>query len=101
MNNYQLIVFGDDWDVYLTAYKDLIDDPKISYIPSFRPSGLIGQLQRIQFNPGLNNIITIPFKEKWNPFYLRHIKKEQPCFLILDKWLRMECGIRLLPYLKK
>ena len=23
MNNYRLIIFGDDWDVYLTAYKDL------------------------------------------------------------------------------
>ncbi|MBP5800407.1 MAG: hypothetical protein J6W43_10965 [Prevotella sp.] len=102
MDNYRLIIFGDDWDVYLTAYKELIDDPKISYIPTFRPKGWTGQLQRIQFNPKLNNIITIPFKEKWNPLYLRHIKKEeQPCFLILDKWLRMEGGIRLLPYLRK
>ena len=102
MNNYRLIIFGDDWDVYLTAYKDLIDDTQISYIPNFRPKGLLGQLQRIHFTPQLNHLVSIPGKSWWNPLILRHIKKEQrPCFLILDKWLRMECGIRLLPYLKK
>ena len=102
MDKYQLIVFGDDWDVYTTAYKDIIDDPKISYIPSFRPNGLLGQIQRIHFNPKLNSIISIPFKDKWNPLILRQIKMGQhPCFLILDNWLRMECGIKLLPYLKK
>lgn len=102
MDNHQLIIFGADWDVYMTAYKDLIDDPKILYISTFRPHGLMGQLQRIHFNPKLNDIVSLPFKEKWNSYYLRRIKKmKRPCFLILDKWLRVECGIRLFPYLRK
>ena len=102
MDKYRLIIFGYDWEVYLAAYNDLINDPKILYISTFRPKGLLGQIQRIHFNPRINKIIAIPFKEKWNYFFLRHIKKEQKtCFLILDNWLRMECGIRLLPYLKE
>ena len=47
MNKYKLIIFGDYWDVYLTSYKELIDDPYITYISTFRPKGLLGQLQRI------------------------------------------------------
>lgn len=102
MNNYRLIILGDEWDVYLTAYKDLIDDPKILYIPTFRPKGLLGQLQRMHLNPRLNHLVSFPGKNWWNPLILSHIKKEQRlCFLILDNWLRMECGIKLLPYLRQ
>lgn len=101
MDNYKLIIFGADWDVYLTAYKELIDNPHITYISTFRPRGLWGQVQRIQFNPKLNHIINIPGKSSWNKYYLRNIKGEKLCFLIMEKWLRHESGMRLLPFLRK
>lgn len=101
MNKYKLIIFGDYWDVYLTSYKELIDDPYITYISTFRPKGLLGQLQRIQFNPKLNHVLSIPGKNLWNPYYLRKEKGKDFCFLILEKWLRHESAIQLLPYLRK
>lgn len=101
MDNYKLVIFGSDWDVYQAAYDELIHNPKILYIETFRPSGLLGLLQRIQFNPRLNRFVNIPFKSCWNRYYVRHVKNEKVCFLILENWLRMECGIKLLPYLRK
>lgn len=101
MDKSKLIIFGDNWDVYLTAYKDLIDDPRITYIPSFRPKGLLGQLQRLQYNPKVNHIVSLPYKHLWTPYYLRHEKGEKYCFLIMEHWLRYESGLRLLPYLRK
>jgi len=101
MDKSKLIIFGDNWDVYMTAYKDLIDDPRITYIPSFRTKGLLGQLQRLHFNPKLNRIVNLPCKHLWTPYYLRHEKEEKYCFLIMEHWLRYESGLRLLPYLRK
>jgi len=98
---YRLVVFGDDWDVYQAAHRDWIDNPNVIYISTFRPSGMLGWLQRIQFNPKLNRIVKIPLKQKWNPYYLRNVSGNNVCFLITEKWLRMEYGIKLLPFLKK
>lgn len=100
MNKYKLVVFGNDWDVYQVAYKELIDNPHIIYIPTFRPKGLAGLLQRIQFNPKLNSIVAMPGKHLWNPYYVRGINDSRLCFFLQENWLRMECGIRLLPYLR-
>lgn len=101
MDKYKLVVFGSDWDVYQVAFRDLIDNPHIYYIPTFRPKGLRGFLQRIQYNPKLNNIVSLPFKSLWNSYYLNKVDGEQPtCFLLLENWLRLETGIRLLPYLR-
>ena len=101
MDKFKLVLFGSDWDVYQTAFKDLIDNPRITYIPTFRPEGWLGMLQRIQFNPRLNSIANIPGKHLWNPYYLREIHAQKICFLILENWLRLECGIKLLPYLRR
>ena len=101
MDKYKLIFFGDDWDVYQIAYHELICNPEILYIKSFRPSGLKGLLQRIQFNPCLNRFLNMPLKSMWNPYYVRNVKCEKVCFLILERWLRMEYGIKLLPFLKR
>ena len=101
MDKYKLIIFGADWDVYEIAYRELIDDPHITYIPTFRPKGLLGQIQRIQFNPKLNHIVNMPGKHLWTPYYLRHEKGSLFCFLIMEKWLRHESATQLLPYLKK
>lgn len=102
MDKYKLVVFGDVWDVYQAANKDLIENPRITYIPTFRPAGMLGQLQRLQFNPRLNRVVPIPGKQHWNPWYLRMLDKSQQriCFLLQEHWLRMESGIRLLPYLR-
>lgn len=100
MDKYRLIIFGNDWDVYQVAYKELIDNPRFTYIPSFRPKGMLGQLQRIQFNPKLNSIVSIPFKHIWNSYLLRNIKGDNLCFFIQENWLKMECGIKLLSYLR-
>ena len=59
MDKYKLVIFGDTWDVYQTAYQELIENPKVVYIPTFRPRGFKGLLQRIQFNPKLNAVIKI------------------------------------------
>lgn len=100
MNKYRLVIFGDFWDVCQVAHRDWIVNPLVTYISNFRPKGLLGFLQRIQFNPKLNSILNIPFKDKWNPYYLRGVNVENACFLVTERWLRMECGIRLLPYLR-
>lgn len=100
MDKYKLVIFGDTWDVYQTAYQELIDNPKVVYIPTFRPKGFKGLLQRIQFNPKLNKVIKIPGKQRWNPYYLRQVKEEKVCFLVMNHWLRMESGIQLLPFLR-
>lgn len=101
MNTYRLIVFGDDWDVYQIAYKNLIDNPRVVYIPTFRPKGILGLIQRIQFNPRLNRIVSLPFKSIWNRFYLRHVHEKRLCFLVFENWLRLESEIKLLPFLKR
>lgn len=101
MNKFRLIIFGDDWDVYQVAYKDLIDNPRVVYIPTFRPKGVLGLIQRIQFNPRLNRIISLPFKSIWNRYYLRQIHEERLCFLVFENWLRLESEIKLLPFLKE
>lgn len=100
MDKYKLVIFGDTWDVYQTAYQELIDDPKVMYIPTFRPKGFKGFLQRIQFNPKLNAVIKMPGKQRWNPSYLRQLKEEKVCFLVMNHWLRLESGIQLLPFLR-
>lgn len=102
--DYRLIVFGSDWDVYLTAYRDLVHNERVCYIPTFRPSGMLGLLQRLHFNPALNHILPLPGKSCWNPLILRQARIRQDenlCFLVLETWLRMEQGIHLLPYLKQ
>ena len=101
MNKFRLVVFGSDWDVYQTAFRDFAENPRITYIPTCRPAGGLGLLQRVQFNPKLNHLVNIPYKHLWNPYYLRDIQNtQQLCFLVLENWLRLECGIRLLPYLR-
>ena len=101
MDRFKLVVFGSDWDVYQVAFRNLIDNARIHYIPTFRPKGLLGVLQRIQFNPKLNNIVSMPFKELWNSYYINKVDKGQSlCFLILENWLRLEYGTKLLPYLR-
>ena len=101
MDRYRLIVFGDHWDVYRVAYRDWIENPKIVYIPTFRPKGWMGLLQRMHFNPRLNRVIKMPWKKCWNESYLRGVKEDKMCFLITEHWMRMEGGIELLPYLRK
>lgn len=101
MKKYELVVFGDEWDVYQTAHRDWIDNPRVTYIASFRPQGLLGWIQRIQFNPRLNSVVSVPLKHKWCSCYLRGVNAKNACFLITERWLRMECGIRLLPYLRQ
>ncbi len=101
MDKYHLIIFGDTWDVYQIAHRAWIEDSAVCYIPTFRPHGLLGQLQRLQFNPRINNVIKIPGKNWWNSYYLRNIRKDHLCFLITEPWLRLESGIKLLPYLRK
>ncbi len=100
MNTFRLIIFGDDWDVYQFAYKELIDNPHVVYIPTFRPKGFLGLIQRIQFNPRLNRFIRLPFKSLWNGYYLRNVHEEYLCFLVFENWLRLESEINLLPFLK-
>lgn len=102
MKPHHLIVFGSDWDVYQYAFRDFIDNPAIDYIPTFRPEGWKGLIQRLHFNPKLNKIFHFPFKDAWTPGYLPPIPEgATPCFLILENWLRAESATHLLPYLRK
>lgn len=101
MDKYKFVIFGDSWDVYQVAFRELIENPRMVYIPTFRPNGILGSLQRLQFNPRVNHLVNIPGKSWWNALILRHIKEQQLCFLILEHWLRHESGLHLLPYLKK
>lgn len=100
MDRFKLVVFGDDWDVYQTAYRSLIENPHVNFISTYRPKGLLRVLQRIQFNPTLNRFLSIPFKSAWNPYYLKGITDKNLCFLIMENWLRIESGIKLLPFLR-
>lgn len=100
MDKFKLVVLGDDWDVYQTAYRSLRENPHVNYISTFRAQGLPRVLQRIQFNPMLNRIFSIPFKSAWNSYYLKSVRGSNLCFLIMENWLRIESGIRLLPFLR-
>ena len=100
MNKYRLVIFGDTWDVYQVAHKEWIDSPSIVYLSTFRPKGLLGVFQKVQFNPQINAVFPLPGKSLWNAYYLRGVKDTKVCFLITERWLRIECGIRLLPFLR-
>ena len=102
MDKYKLVILGNDWDVYITSYKDLINNQQVIHIPTFRPQGLLGLLQRIHLNPKLNRIIPIPRKSYWISYILRDIKTdEQVCFLITERWLLLESGLQLFPYIRQ
>ncbi len=101
MDKFRLIVLGDVWDVYQVAHRDWIEDAQITYLPTFRPAGFIGQLNRLHFNPRLNRILPLPGKSCWNGYIFRHITDEHLCFLVTEHWLRMESAIHLLPFLRR
>ncbi len=100
MDRFKFVVFGDHWDVCQFAHRDWIKDPKICYIPTYRPAGLLGQINRLHFNPRLNRILPLPLRPSWNAYYLRGIKDKNLCFLVTEHWLRVESSIQLLPYLR-
>lgn len=97
-DEYNLVVFGSNWDVYKYALRDWIENPKIHYI--LKPKGLLGFLQRIHFSPKLNERIKLPLKDWWTQYFLYSINYENPCFLILEDWLRLEPDIQLLNHIK-
>ena len=102
MDKYKLVIFGNEWDVYMTSYRDLIDNPQVVYIPTFRPNGLRGLVQRIHLNPKLNHIVHMPGKAYWPSYILLDIKPdEQVCFLITERWMLLESGLQLLPYIRQ
>ena len=101
MDKFRLMVFGDVWNVYQVAHRDWIEDPAVFYIPTFRPTGLLGPINRLHFNPSINRILPLPFKPCWNGYYLRGITDKNLCFLVTEHWLRMESAIHLLPYLRR
>lgn len=102
-NNYRLVVLGSDWDVYQYAFRDLIENKCINYIPTFRPLGLLGKLQRIHLNPQLNKYIPLPGKCLWGRHIadnIRHKTEGKACILVIENWLRMESSLRMLPILR-
>lgn len=100
MDNFRLIVFGDHWDMFQFSHRDWIEDPKVFYISTFRPGGLLGQINRLHLNPSINRIFPLPCKPWWNGYYLRGIPHAHYCFLVTEHWLRMESALHLLPYLR-
>ena len=102
---HKLVVLGSDWDVYAHAFSDFIESETICYIPTFRPSGILGAVQRMQLNPKLNRCISLPGKGIWGWSIVDKIKKEAKdapvCILILENWLRMESALQMLPKLRK
>lgn len=107
MNNqsHKLIVLGSDWDVYTYAFSDFIANEDIYYIPTFRPSGLLGTIQRLHLNPRINRLIPLPGKGLWGWHIVNNIKKHADgsplCILVLENWLRMESALGILPKLRK
>lgn len=102
MKECKLVVLGSDWDVYQYALHDLIVNPEIVYLPTFRPQGIAGAVHRLHFNPRINKIFPLPFHQLWNRCYLPSLKDEEHvCFLILENWLRWESKTHYLPYLRQ
>jgi len=97
---YKFIVFGDNWDVYLYAYRDFIESPDVTYFSDFRQRGIARWLHRLMFNPRLNHIVDVPFKPLWNKRYTTGLTEDCYCFLIFEKWLRHESATHFLPYLR-
>lgn len=102
---HKLVVLGSDWDVYTHAFSDYIESETICYIPTFRPSGIFGAVQRLHLNPNHNRCISLPGKGIWGWRIVNKIRKEikeaPVCFLILENWLRMESALQMLPKLRK
>lgn len=107
MNNpwHRLVVLGSDWDVYTHAFSDFIESEAVYYIPTFRPAGISGAIQRLHLNPKLNSYLPLPGKGIWGERIVSQIKKEVKdapvCILILENWLRMESALQMLPKLRK
>lgn len=102
-NCYRFVVLGSDWDVYQYAFRDLIENKFITYIPTFRPLGLLGKLQRIHLNPQLNKHIPLPGKSLWGKHIANNIKDKtgsKACILVIENWLRMESALHMLPILR-
>lgn len=101
---HKLVVLGSDWDVYTHAFSDFIENEAICYIPTFRPSGISGAIQRLHLNPKLNRCIPLPGKGIWGWRIADKIRKEAKdapvCILILENWLRMESALQMLPKLR-
>lgn len=91
---------GFNWDVYKYAFHDFIINPKITYIEDFPTTGITESVRRLCYNPRLNKRLSIPFKHCWTPLFLRSVKGQHNCFLIMENWIRLEPATHLLQYLR-
>ena len=100
MNKYHLVILGVEWDVYRVAYQDLIDNPRITYISTFRPRGIKGLFQRMHLNPFVNRLMHLPGKHLWNATIFKDVERGKVCFFGMERWLRHESGMKVLSYLR-
>ena len=103
MDRYNYEILGSDWDLYKFAYSDLYRFDNVKYIAGLYPpsDSLKGVLYRIHFNPAVNRIVNLPFKQVWNKTYFKNnmFSHQKPlCFIVFTNWLNQNVGI--VEYLK-
>ena len=103
MDRYNYVILGSDWDLYKFAYSDLYRFDNVKYIAGLYPpsDSLKGVLYRIHFNPAVNRIVNLPFKQVWNKTYFKNnmFSHQKPlCFIVFTNWLNQNVGI--VEYLK-
>lgn len=101
-NNYNLVILGSEWDLYINAYKDIVLG-NVKYIKGYVPNGWLSKkLYSLHFTPRINNIVSLPFKSLWNNFFFKNLDKDDRIlFLIFQNWLRVDETTGTISYIRR
>lgn len=99
MWQYNYVIFGSSWDLYLQAYSDIIGLEGVEYISDRVVSS--NWIRRFHIGR-VNKIINLPFKSIWNSFFFKNkFKDDKPiCFIFTSVWPKIAEQTHLIDYLR-
>lgn len=100
---YNYVIFGSDWDLYLQSYSDIYGQENVRYIAGHAggKKGLMRRLSKLHFSAALYNHFNVPGKGLWNGTYFKNdFSINRPlCFIFMGGWLEFD-NYGLFDYLK-
>lgn len=102
--NYNFVILGSDWDLYLYSYSELYKYDNIKYISSAKESlGFLYPLYKLHCSSSINNRIKLPLKQFWNRLLFRDdfYAKRPICFVCFGYWAKLMLEHDLADYLRK
>lgn len=87
--DYNFVILGSPWELYLSAYSDIINLPDVIYVPEPQIPAALRLLYKIHLHPKINGIVNIPGKTLWNRllFDVQFSDNEKPiCFILFSDW---------------